>query len=136
MCSKFFLIAYIITHQNRSHVTILGCNNNKTQKQIVACCLLDRQRQKDAEKWKYLFDEQQATIRFPKQDIEVKMRFLDVAGEFAAQDMIGQFAQKAQLIIMCYSIASMKSFKALDDWLDRINLDQRADALPIALIAT
>ena len=50
MYSKFFLIAYIITHQNRSHVTILGCNNNKTQKQIVACCLLDKQRQKDAEK--------------------------------------------------------------------------------------
>ena len=51
MCSKFFLIAYIITHQSRSHVTILRCNNDKTQKQIVACCLSDEQRQKDVEKF-------------------------------------------------------------------------------------
>ena len=43
-------MAFIITHQNTSHVTILGCNNDKTQKQIVACCLLGKQRQKDAEK--------------------------------------------------------------------------------------
>ena len=37
---------------------------------------------------------------------------------------------------MCYSIASMKSYKELDDWLDRIGLNELADALPIALIAT
>ena len=31
-----------------------------------------------------LIDEQQTTIRFPNENIELKIRFLDVAGEFAA----------------------------------------------------
>ena len=41
------------------------------------------------------------------------------------------------MIIICYSISSRESFKAVDDqWVEAINSHERARTLPIALIAT
>ena len=56
------------------------------------------------------YDEHQNRINLPKENAELMVNFLDVAGENAAADLVAQFASKAKMIILCYSINSDMSF--------------------------
>ena len=56
------------------------------------------------------YDEHQNRINLPKENAELMCNFLDVAGENAAADLVAQFATKANMIILCYSINSDMSF--------------------------
>ena len=49
-------------------------------------------------------------MSFPNENAELMCNFLDVAGENAAADLVAQFAIKAKMIILCYSINSDMSF--------------------------
>ena len=65
---------------------VVGCSN--IGKSLLIMCLVRNLSMRDVLDRTILIDEQQTKIRFPRENIELKIRFLDVAGEFAAQDMI------------------------------------------------
>ena len=45
----------------------------------------------------------------PKENAELMVKFLDVAGENSAFDLVEQFSKNAKMIILCYSISSEMS---------------------------
>ena len=61
---------------------IIGCSN--IGKSLLIMSLIRNLSMRDVVDRTILIDEQQTTIRFPNENIELKIRFLDVAGEFAA----------------------------------------------------
>ena len=53
-------------------------------KSLLLKCLINNISMRDVADRTILIDEEQTLIRFPKENIELNVRFLDVAGEFAA----------------------------------------------------
>ena len=46
------------------------------------------------------------------------------------------YCKQADVIVLCYNLTKKRTFDDLDEWLDQLNLDNKAKTLPIALIAT
>ena len=64
------------------------------------------------------------------------MKFIDVAGASIAFELIKKFDDIANVVVICYKMSNYESYRAVEEWVEAHNENERGRDLPIALIAT
>lgn len=82
------------------------------------------------------FDFNETTISLPDENAELTIKLWDVAGVNSSEDLIAEFSEHADMIIVSYSIDRKKTYDDIDDWLELIERNTHSRVLPLALIAT
>ena len=59
-----------------------------------------------------------------------------MAGNATTQQLVGEFIEKADCVLLCYTLTSDLSFKNLDDWIEEIQKTDKGNNIPIAIAAT
>ncbi len=66
----------------------------------------------------------------------VNIKISDCAGNATTQQLVEHYIEKADCVLLCYSLTSHRSFENLDDWLEEIQKTDKGEKAPIALVAT
>ena len=52
------------------------------------------------------------------------------------RNLVDRYCGEADCILLCYSITSKESFKNLNEWLEKIDIDESRPKIPLAILGT